>query len=109
LKKKIIAKIEAGAHSFILSIKTEAASTKEAGLIIQKYAKEGSITPEEEIILKKQMVDSLKIIGVVIPFVLIPGASILMPILIKIAEKHNIELLPSSFQKKKDVTGNSNG
>ena len=81
-------------------MKTEYAGTKEAGAIMRKYMKEGKITAEEEHILKTQMVDSLKIVGVVVPFVLVPGASILMPILIKVAGKHNIELLPSAFNKK---------
>jgi len=93
-------KLEESAHHFLLCVKNEYAGTKEAGEILRKYVKEGKITPEEEHILKTQMIDSLKIVGVVVPFVLVPGASILMPILIKVAGKHNIELLPSAFNQK---------
>jgi hypothetical protein len=100
---KIIKKIEDSANHFLSIIKTEAIETKEATIIIQKYLKEGSITEEEEKRVKQQMIDSLKLIGVVVPFVLIPGASILMPILIKVANKHNIQLLPSSFNKKEEI------
>jgi len=104
-KIKIIEKIEESAHHFLHSIRIEYEGTKEAGSIIYKYVKEGNITEEEELILKTQMVDVLKIAGVGIPFVLIPGASILMPILIKVASKHNIELLPSAFNNKQVKPG----
>ncbi len=100
-KIHIIALIEESAHHFLFCVKTEYTSTKEAGQIMEKYMREGKITPEEEHILKTQFVDTLKIAGVVVPFVLIPGASILMPILIKVAAKHNIELLPSAFNEPK--------
>jgi len=99
-KLKIIEKIENSAHHFLHSIKIEYEGTKEAGSIIQKYIRHGNITDEEEIILKSQMVDMLKLAGIGIPFVLIPGASILMPVLIKVAERYNIELLPAAFQQR---------
>lgn len=98
--KKILQKIEDSSSKFFSSLKTEALETKEATIIIQKYIKYGKISDEEEKMLKEQMVDSLKLIGVVVPFVLIPGASILLPIIIKVANKHNIQILPSSFNKK---------
>lgn len=97
MKFKLIDKIEEGAHYFVQSIKKEGQETKEATLIVQKYMRTGQMTDDEERIIKEQMVDSLKIIGVVVPFILIPGASIVMPILIKVAEKRGVELLPSSF------------
>jgi len=53
------------------------------------------LTEEEEHALKTELSDALKILGIAVPFVLIPGASIVMPIIIKVAEKHNINLLPS--------------
>ena len=97
---KIIERLEQSAHHFLISVKTECENTREANAIIKKYLKEGKISSDEERILKMQLVDSLKIVGVVVPFVLIPGASILMPILIRVASKHNIELLPSAFNNK---------
>ena len=99
----IIEKIETGAHHFLESIRIEYAGTKEAGGIVHKYMKGEKITEEEEHILKVQLVDSLKIVGIGIPFVLVPGASILMPILIKVAEKHNIQLMPSACNRKDDT------
>lgn len=94
---KIIKTIEDSAHHFLIDIKKEASETKEATLIIEKYIKVGNITDKEEVLLKTQLIDSLKIVGVIIPFVLIPGASILMPILIKVAKKHDINILPTAF------------
>lgn len=98
--EKIINKIEENIHIFILNIKQQASNTKEAGLVIEKFILEGEITDEEEKILQTQLWDSLKIVGVVIPFVLIPGASLLLPLIIKVAKKNNIELLPTAFQEK---------
>ncbi len=100
---KIVEKIEEGAHHFLHCIKIEYEGTKEAGSIVEKYMKGEKITTEEEHVLKVQLVDSLKMVGVMVPFVMVPGASILMPILIKVASKHNIELLPSAFNEKTTV------
>ena len=91
----IIQHIEDSAHHLLLSIHKEGANTKESGIIIKKYIQTGQITPDEEKLLKIQVSDTLKIVGIGIPFVLIPGASILIPILIKVAGKYNIDLLPS--------------
>lgn len=89
--------IEEHAHHFLHGIRAEYNGDKEACSIIRKYIREGKISNDEEHILKVQLMDSLKIVGIGVPFVLIPGASILMPILIKIADKHNIQLMPTAF------------
>ena len=91
----IIEHIEAGAHHFLISMHKEGANTKATAMIIKKYMETGHITHEEENALKLQMADTLKIVGIVVPFVLIPGASIIIPILVKVAGKHNINLMPS--------------
>lgn len=96
---KIETIIEENVHHFLIGIKTEYDGDKEAVLIIRKYLKEGKISEKEDEILKTQLLDSLKIVGIGIPFVLIPGASILMPIILKVAHKHNIELMPSAFEE----------
>ncbi|WP_256371696.1 hypothetical protein [Flavobacterium sp. YO12] len=41
-------------------------------------------------------------LGIGIPFVLLPGASVLLPILIKAAHKYNIQLMPSAFNNTED-------
>lgn len=97
---KIEAIIESNLHHFLQGMRTEDEGYKEALLIVRKYLSGEKITDEDDKILKTQLMDSMKIIGIGIPFVLIPGASILMPIIIKVAEKHNIELLPSAFSNQ---------
>lgn len=84
-------------------LKTETEETKQATKIALKYLSKGSITKEEEIELRHQVYDILKTIGVGVPFALIPGASILMPILIKVAQKKGINLLPSAFSDNGEV------
>lgn len=89
--------IEEHAHHFLHGLKVEYTGDKEALIIIREYIKGGQISEEQTHVLKTQLADSLKIVGIGVPFVLIPGASIIMPILIKVAAKHNIELMPSAF------------
>ena len=96
-------------HHFLHDLKTEAEGEREAALIIAKYIREGNITVEEDHILKTQVMDSLKILGIGVPFVLIPGASVLMPILIKVASKHNIELMPSAFITRAETNSGNSG
>jgi hypothetical protein len=94
----ILKKIEKEIKLFLENIKEQAENTEEAGGVIKKYLLGEQLNDEDEKILKTQLIDWLKIFGVVIPFVLIPGASILMPFIIKVAKKYNIELMPSAFQ-----------
>ena len=91
----IIQHIEASAHHLLISVHKEEANTKEAGLIIKKYIETRNISEDEEKALKLQLADTLKIVGIIVPFVLIPGASIIIPILIKVAGRQNINLMPS--------------
>ena len=91
----IIKHIEDSAHHFLISVHKEGENTKVTTAILRKYIENGHISEAEEKALKLQLADTLKILGIVVPFVLIPGASVVMPILIKVAGKHNINLLPS--------------
>lgn len=84
-------------QDFVIKVKTEASETKVASQIFIKYVKEGNITKEEELELKTQVYDLLKVLGIGVPFALIPGASLLMPFLLKIAAKKGIDVLPTAF------------
>ena len=42
--------------------------------------------------------------GIGIPFMLIPGSTLLMPFLIKLANKRGIDLLASAFKTEDDDT-----
>ena len=99
---KIEVEIKKHLHSFLKSVKTEYKGSKSSAKVIEKYLKGEKITPEDDLLLHKQVFDYLKYIGIVVPFVVIPGSMILLPLLIREAKKRNIDLLPSSFSDKKE-------
>lgn len=82
----------------------EARETQDASKILVKYVREGQISKEEEKELKSQIVDIFKAVGLGIPFVLIPGSSLLLPLLVKMAEKKGIQLLPTAFNDTEKMT-----
>lgn len=90
--------------SFVSKMGTEAKETHEASKIVVKFLKEGKVSKEEEHELKTQIYDLFKIAGIGIPFMLIPGSTLLMPFLIKLANKKGIDLLPSAFKKEEEDT-----
>jgi len=87
-------------NEFLIGLKNEATDSKETSRIIYKFVLEQKITKHEEKQLKTKMADMFKIIGIGVPFMIIPGASILIPFLLKIAEKNGIDLYPSNFNGK---------
>jgi hypothetical protein len=89
-------------QDLVINIKTEVSETKVASQILVKYIKEGNVTKEEEKELRIQVYDLLKVLGIGIPFALIPGASLLLPFLIKIAQKKGVQILPTAFNESKD-------
>jgi hypothetical protein len=94
------------AKVFAKRVSNEAKETREAANIIAKYAKGEKITEEEGESLKKQFYDVLKIAGIGIPFTVIPGSSILLPLIVSVSKKKGINILPSSFEHKKCYCGN---
>jgi hypothetical protein len=99
--KKVSDKGEAALKDFLHKAIEEVGETKEAGIILKRYARGESITTEEREILRIQVYDVMKIVGIGVPFAVVPGASIILPFLIHTAGKHNINLLPTAFTKKK--------
>ena len=87
---------------FVKNLGSEAKETKEASKIIVKFLKEGKVSSEEEKELKLQVYDLFKMVGIGIPFFMIPGSSLLLPFLLKISAKYGVNLLPSSFTKDED-------
>jgi len=86
--------------NFVSKMGTEAKETHEASKVVVKFLKEGKVSKEEEHELKTQIYDLFKMAGIGIPFMLIPGSTLLMPFLIKLAKKKGINLLPSAFKKE---------
>lgn len=88
---------------FVTKLGTEAKETHNASKILAKYIKAGKLSEEEEKELKEQVYDLFKMMGIGIPFMLIPGSTLLIPFLAKVAEKRGINLLPSAFSSNKEI------
>lgn len=88
--------------SFVVKMGTEAKETHEASKIVVKFLKEGKVSKDEEHELRTQVYDLFKMAGIGIPFMLIPGSTLLMPFLVKLANKRGIDLLPSAFKKEEE-------
>lgn len=86
---------------FLSNMGTEAKETHQASKILIKFIREGKVEKAEEVELKQQVYDLLKLVGIGVPFFLIPGSSLLIPFLLKIADKRGVKLLPSAFNKEK--------
>ena len=86
---------------FAKHLGNEAKETGQASKILVKFLVDGKVTKEEEKELKIQIYDLFKMAGVGIPFFMIPGASLLLPFLIKISSKYGLNILPSSFEPTK--------
>ena len=97
---KIKEDLEEKIRVFIQKLSEEGTETKEAVKILQKHIMGESVTPEEEKELKEQFFDVLKMAGIGIPFILIPGASLLLPAILYVAKKNNFNLFPSAFNDK---------
>ena len=86
---------------FVEGIKNEATDSKETRRIIIKSVTKEKITEEEELHLKNRIYDIFKKVGIGIPFMLIPGATLLIPFILKVAEKKGIDLYPTNFKGTK--------
>lgn len=87
---------------FAKDLGNEAKETHQASKILVKFLKEGSVSPDEEKELKTQVYDLFKMVGIGIPFFMIPGSTLLLPFLIKIANRYGVNLLPTSFDHSKE-------
>jgi hypothetical protein len=97
--KKNRKKTAVAISTFAKNMSSEAKETKEASMLIVKFMKDGKISPEEEKELRMQVYDLFKMVGIGIPFFMIPGSSLLLPFLIKVSKRFGVNLLPSSFNK----------
>lgn len=86
---------------FMDGIKNEASDSKETRRILIQYIGKQKITKEEELHLKTRVYDVFKKLGIGVPFMLIPGATLLIPFILKAAEKKGIDLYPTNFKSIK--------
>jgi len=89
--------------AFFNNLRKEASETKQASYLVVKYLKEGKLSKKEEKELKLQFYDVLKIMGVGIPFFMIPGSTVLVPFLVKLSRKFRLDIIPTSFKKEEDI------
>jgi len=83
---------------FLKRLKQEGNETSEAAIILARYAKGEKVSKEDMEKFRAQMIDVIKVLGIGVPFAIIPGSSLLLPLVIAIAKKYNIDILPSSFK-----------
>lgn len=86
---------------FLNNVKTQFTYNKQARTILYVYMTTGIITEEQNKILKNIIADNLKIVGLSSAFIL-PGGSLILPVLFRLAKKYNINILPSQFNNKND-------
>jgi hypothetical protein len=100
--KERIDKLSLVILDFLIKLKKEGDKTSEAAIILSRYAKGEKISPEDTDKFRNQMIDVIKMLGIGIPFVVIPGSTLLLPIVASVAKKYNIDILPSSFKENKN-------
>lgn len=89
-------------YKFFINIKKTVQNNKEISSIMKKYYNRETITEEENKLLKRIIIDNLKLVGVGTLSILtfpIPGSTFFVLFLIKGAKKFNIDLMPSEFRK----------
>lgn len=85
---------------FLSRLKQEGSETSDAAIILARYAKGEDVSKEDMDKFRNQMIDVAKMIGIGIPFTIIPGSTLLLPLVLSIAKRYNIDILPSSFKNK---------
>lgn len=94
-----IKKIKSSMKNFLKNIAQEGREYKEMTQILHNFIKTGKVTKEDSKKVYTQLLDTLKLGGSA-GIWLIPGGSVLLIILVKLAAKWHINLLPTSFKKK---------
>lgn len=80
---------------FFNIIKKEYGDTKDLLPILQKFIKGGKLSQDEKTTFQNQMKDILKVMGLgSIAAIPIPGTMLLIPVIVQLAKRFNINLLP---------------
>jgi hypothetical protein len=89
---------------FLDVLQKEYGDTKDLLPIIRKYVKTGGkISDQEKRIFAKQMKDNAKMLGLgSIAAIPIPGTMLLIPVIVKLADKFGINLLPEADEPKSE-------
>ena len=88
---------------FFTILKKEYGDTKDLLPIIQKFMTTKTLTPEEKKLFGSQMKDLLKLTGLgAIAAIPIPGTMLLIPVVVNLAKKFKINLLPEGFNNESE-------
>lgn len=91
---------------FFIKLKKQFKYNANGRRIMSEYVKTKHISKEDQVILKTIITDTLKMVGlggIVIP---IPGGVALVMLLITMAKKFNVDILPSQFENDKEIKEN---
>lgn len=85
------------AKMFFDIIQKEYGDTKDLMPILRKFISGATLSPREKVMFQKQMKDTLKLLGLgAIAAIPIPGTMLLIPVVVQLAKKFNINLLPEN-------------
>lgn len=96
-------KIKESINKFLTNFKEEVARKKELRRIFIKYFKHIPLTEEDNNFVKDQTLDMLKMLGMTSLFVL-PGSTLLIPFIVKLCTKYNVNIIPYSFKLESATT-----
>ena len=86
---------------FFNILKKEYGDTKDLLPLIRKFIKTKTLSKNEKEIFQKQIKDNLKLLGLgAIAAIPIPGTMLLIPVIVQLAKKFNINLLPDVKEEK---------
>lgn len=83
---------------FIKKLREQFKHNKQARTILLAYSKSGTLTKEQSDILKDIARDVLKIVGLG-GIVVLPGGSLLMVFILKLAKILKVDVIPSQFKE----------
>jgi len=98
LLTKYINKHKGELKIFINKMKEQFKHNKQARDILLAYSKSGTLTPEQSSLLKDIAKDMLKIVGLG-GIVVLPGGSLLMVFILKLAKFLKLDVIPSKFKE----------
>ena len=86
--------------SFFNNWRKKANETKQASYLLVKFINEGKLSKSEKKRVKASILRGVKLMGLGIPFFIIPFASVLVPFSFNLSTKFGMDILPISFKNE---------
>ena len=90
-------RIKESVEKFLKILKEEIKQKNKLKKIFIKYARNIPITPSEQQLVREELLDLLKILGMSTFFIL-PGSMLVIPFIIKLCNKYNVNIIPNSLK-----------